>query len=332
MIPRLRGVLFRIEPVLSRYNPALHKFSIVLAACTFLLIVAGALVTSNNAGLAVPDWPTSFGSLYRIPPMVGGVKYEHGHRMIAQLIGLLTIVFAVWTQRSDPRPWMRKLGWTALALVIIQGIFGGLTVKNLLPWYVSTIHGMLAQTFFALTLLFVIFNGRRWIEAVPRPIAQQRSFDLRPLSLLAVAAVYMQLFFGAAFRHSADWKIASNGGFLFPFQLHVYGAGVVAVLLFVISIRAITVYGGIKPIRGMGIAILALLLIQLSLGLTAYFTRVLWGKDAPQPTNAMIASTVSHVAVGALLLAHCFMLAVQARRHLAPALAATTANEGVVTA
>jgi cytochrome c oxidase assembly protein subunit 15 len=316
--------------MVSRYNPALHRFTILFAVCVFLLIVAGALVTSNNAGLAVPDWPTSFGSLYKIPPMVGGIKYEHGHRMLAEFAGFLTIVFAVWTQMKDPRPWMKKLGWTALVLVIIQGIFGGLTVKHLLPWYVSTIHGMVAQTFFSLSMLLVIFNGRRWTETIPTPTQQKSGFDLRQLSWLVVAAVYMQLFFGAAFRHSATWKIASND-FVFPFKFHVYGAVIATIILFWVAIRAMTGYSEIKPIRGMGIAILALLLIQVSLGITSYFVRVLNGRDVTAPTAAMVAVTVAHVAVGALLLAHCFMLAVQARRYLAP-VTAQVSSQKVVTA
>ena len=308
----------------SRYNSARHRFTIAFTACVFLLIVAGALVTSNNAGLAVPDWPTSFGSLYKIPPMVGGIKYEHSHRMIAELVGLLTIIFAVWTQKTDDRPWMRMLGWVALVLVIIQGVFGGITVKHFLPWYVSTIHGMIAQTFFSLSVLLLIFNGRRWMESLPAQIPQYRSFDLRQLGWLSVAAVYMQLFFGAAFRHSAQWKIASNGGFVFPFQWHMYGALLVTIILFAVSIRAMTVYGFIKPIRGMGIAILALLLVQLSLGITSYFVRVLHGREVTAPTRMMVAVTVAHVAVGALLLAHCFILAVQSRKHLLPADAVRT--------
>lgn len=306
----------RSKALASPYHPGLHKFSIVLSVSVFLLIIAGALVTSNNAGLAVPDWPTSFGSLYKIPPMVGGIKYEHSHRMIAEFVGLLTIVFAVWTQRKDPRSWMRKLGWFALVLVIIQGIFGGLTVKKLLPWYVSTIHGMIAQSFFALTMLFVIFTGRRWMESEPVAVLQQKSFDLRQFSWVAVAVVYMQLFFGAAFRHSAQWKMSNNDGFVFPFQLHVYGAALATGVLFALSMRAITRYGAIRPVRGMGIAILALVIIQVSLGITSYFVRVLNGRDVTAPTHTMVAVTVAHVAVGALLLAHCFMLAVQAHRHL----------------
>jgi heme A synthase len=214
---------------------------------------------------------------------------------------------------------MRKLGWFALLLVIVQGIFGGLTVMSRLPWYVSTLHGMIAQTFFSLSMLLLIFNGRRWMESQPAQIPQYRNFDLRQWSWGAVASVYMQLFFGAAFRHSAEWKIAENRGFVFPFQLHVYGAVAVTIILFAVSIRAIAVYGFIKQIRGIGIAILALLLMQVSLGITSYFVRVLHGHEVTAPTHTMVAVTVAHVAIGALLLAHCFILAVQARKHLLPA-------------
>jgi len=298
------------------YNPRLHRFTLVLAAFVFLLIVAGALVTSNDAGLAVPDWPTSFGSFYKIPPMVGGVKYEHGHRMVAQFVGLLTIILAIWLQRVDRRSWMRKLGWVALLMVIIQGILGGLTVLNLLPWYISTAHAALAQTFFSLALLFAIFEGRRWITV---PVSQERdsgTFGMRTLSILAVLAVYMQLFFGAAFRH---------GGM--HFLPHMIGAVIATAILLWACLKALVSFPQIRPLRGAAIAILALLFLQLMLGFAAYLTRVVWGRDAVQPLPSMVASTVAHVAVGALLLAHCFMLAVYSFRHLVPAEAVETATD-----
>jgi cytochrome c oxidase assembly protein subunit 15 len=306
-----------------RYNPAYHRFTIFLSACVFLLIVAGALVTSNDAGLAVPDWPTSFGSFYKIPPMVGGVKYEHGHRMIAQFVGFLTIILAFWTQKVDCRPKMRKLGWFALALVIAQGILGGLTVKMLLPWYVSTAHAMLAQTFFSLTILMSIFASRRWIESEPQQLQDSGPFGLRTLSLLAITAVYVQLFLGGAFRH---------GGM--HFLPHIIGAGFATVILLWAAIRALVGFSNVRPIRGAAIAILGLLFLQLVLGFGAYLTRIEWGKDAAQPRMSMVLTTVAHVAIGAMLLAHCFMLAVQAYRHLhsrtkEPAL---VADQKVVTA
>jgi cytochrome c oxidase assembly protein subunit 15 len=306
----------------ASYNSAYHRFALFLAVCTFLLIVAGALVTSNDAGLAVPDWPTSFGSFYKIPPMVGGVKYEHGHRMLAEFIGLLTIILAVWTQRRESRSWMRKLGWFMLVLVIVQGVLGGLTVKMLLPWYVSTAHAMVAQTFFSLTLLMVIFAGRRWIasEGAVTRIADSSVITFRNLSVLATLSVYMQLFLGGAFRH---------GGM--HFLPHLVGAGVATVILLWTAIRGMVSFPAIKPIRGASIAILALLVLQLVLGFGAYITRVEWGKDAAQPQPSMVATTVAHVAVGALLLAHCFTLAVQAYRNLssAPESAGTREQETV---
>src|SRR5436305_15293511 len=112
----------------SAYNTALHRFTKLLAWLTFLLIAAGALVTSNDAGLAVPDWPTSFGSLWRIPHLVGGVKLEHGHRMLAELVGLLTIALAIWRWRPDPRRRMKWLGVASLGTVIEPGSLDGLAV------------------------------------------------------------------------------------------------------------------------------------------------------------------------------------------------------------
>src|SRR6478736_1852335 len=121
-----------------KYNRGLHRFAVVLAWWTFLLIIAGALVTSNDAGLSVPDWPTSFGSLYKIPKLVGGVKFEHTHRMIAQVAGLLTIILAIWTWRVEKRRWLRILAIGAVGTVIAQGILGGLTVKFFLPPPISS--------------------------------------------------------------------------------------------------------------------------------------------------------------------------------------------------
>ncbi len=208
-----------------QYSRARHAYACVLAGCTFLLLIAGALVTSNDAGLAVPDWPTSFGkwpvtySYFRVP-LVGGTLYEHGHRIVAQLIGALTIILAVWTQKADPRPWMRKLAWAALALVIGQGIVGGLTVLFYLPWAVSTAHAALGQSFFCLTVAMALFTSRGWLERQPLHLVESRHPRLHTLTLLAVAAVFAQLVLGAAFRH--------NGMKLAP---HLFGAFVVTTLL-----------------------------------------------------------------------------------------------------
>src|SRR3954454_22256833 len=137
---------------------ALHRFAVVLSCSILILIVAGALVTSEDAGLSVPDWPTSFGSIYKTPPMVGGVKFEHSHRMIAEGVGLLTIVFCIAAFRIDRRKWLRNVSLAAIATVIAQGILGGLTVLYFLPWYISSAHAALGQTFFAIAVLLAVYT------------------------------------------------------------------------------------------------------------------------------------------------------------------------------
>jgi heme a synthase len=292
----------------SAYNAALHRFAEFLAGLTFLLIAAGALVTSNDAGLAVPDWPTSFGSLWRIPHMVGGVKFEHGHRMLAELVGLLTIALAIWIWRSDERRWMKWLSGAALTTVIAQGVLGGLTVLFFLPWWISSAHATLAQSFFCILVSMALFTSRSWLETEPARITETGSPSLRTLSLLCVASILLQLILGAAFRHS--------GIKLLP---HLISAAVVTALLIWTASRVLTNHSAPRALRRPANFLLGLLLIQLCLGLAAYLTRVQWGADAAQPQLAMVVSTVSHVIVGALLLATSVVLAIQARKHLAPA-------------
>lgn len=269
------------------------------------MIIAGALVTSNDAGLSVPDWPTSFGSLYKIPKLVGGVKFEHTHRMIAQVAGLLTIILAVWMWRTEKRRWLRILAIAALGTVVAQGILGGLTVLFFLPPPISSAHAALAQTFFCIAVAMALFTGRRWIEEVPRVEFDHRKPSLFTLTLLSIFVLYVQLILGAMFRH--------HGLSWWP---HVVHAGVVSFVLAWTAVRALSVYAQIEPIRRPAILMLSLLIAQLCLGFTAFLTRVSWGKDAVQPELPMVISTVTHVAVGALLLATTVVLAIQVWRHV----------------
>src|SRR6202142_283051 len=240
----LLGVLLQATSIL--YNPAHHRFAVFAASVTFLLIIAGALVTSNDAGLSVPDLPTSFGSLYKIPHLVGGVKFEHTHRMIAQFVGFLSIILAVWTWRADPRRWMKWLGLSALGLVIAQGILGGLTVLFYLRPAISSAHAALAQTFFCVVVLIAVFTGRNWLEELP----QIENNDPRPtlftLVLLSIFFLYIQLILGAMFRH--------HGLSWWP---HVLNAGIVAIVLAWTSIRALLQYSGIDSARRPPITIVA---------------------------------------------------------------------------
>ncbi len=295
------------------FHRAHHRFVLLTACCTFLLLIAGALVTSNDAGLSVPDWPTSFGSLYRMPPMKGGVLFEHGHRMIAESIGLLTIILTVFTQRVERRSWMKFLGWAALGTVIAQGILGGLTVYFQLPPAISTAHATLGQTFFCILVSMAVFTSRNWMEGSHAPLADAMSPRLATRSSIAVACVWLQLILGAAFRHS--------GLKLIP---HLIGACVVTLVLLWTTLAAIKHYRSTPEIRKPAIAVLSLLGLQLCLGLASYFTRVVWSAGAPEPQLPMVISTVSHVAVGALVLASTVVLCIQSNR-FSPAHATETA-------
>jgi cytochrome c oxidase assembly protein subunit 15 len=289
------------------YNLAHHVFTVVTAGFVFLLIIAGALVTSNDAGLSVPDWPTSFGSLYRIPPLVGGVKFEHGHRMLAEFIGLLTIGVAVWTQLVDRRPWMRVLGWSALGTVIAQGILGGLTVLFYLPPAISTAHATLAQTFFCIMVSMAFFTSKSWVRS-PEPV---RNPDVRPrlttLALFTVFAVWLQLIMGAAFRHS--------GIRILP---HILGACLVFCMVTWLVIATLRRHRETPELATPAAILITLLMFQIGLGLVTYVARVHWSRSASAPLMSMVVTTVAHVACGALVLVTTVILAIQIHRHLEP--------------
>jgi len=179
----------------------LHRYSKLVAASTVLLIAAGGMVTSTGSGLSVPDWPNTYGWFMFSFPLnrwVGGIKYEHSHRLIASTVGLLTIVLTVWIWRVDPRPWVRKLGVAALGAVILQGLLGGITVLLKLPPAVSIGHAGLAQLFFCITLSLAIFTSPSWREGeagVDDPL-------LRRLTAATTLLVYVQILLGATMRHT----------------------------------------------------------------------------------------------------------------------------------
>ncbi len=184
----------------SRSNPALHKFAVITASATFLLIIAGGLVTSTDSGLAVPDWPLSYGQL--MPPMVGGIFYEHGHRMVATFVGMLTTILAFWLWKKDHRRWVKLLGVIALLTVIAQGVLGGITVLLLLPTWVSVSHATLAQLFFSLTIVLAIITSESWNSL--RPVESSHAGTTHTLALATSGAVLMQLILGALMRHTGS--------------------------------------------------------------------------------------------------------------------------------
>ena len=287
------------------YNHAFHNFAVCTACATFILIIAGALVTSNDAGLSVPDWPTSYGHVLRLPPWIGGIRYEHSHRMIAGLTILLTVTIALWTWIADRRRWMKALALGAVGTIIAQAILGGLTVLHFLPPAISTAHAAVAQTFFCIAVAIAVFTGREWVEEVPQTLSDEQHPSLLTLCLLSILILYVQLVFGAMFRHHG-----------MPWWPHVLNAVLVALLLTWTAIRALVNFGRIDAIRKPAALVLFLLVIQLCLGFAAFLTRIIWGVDAPQPENAMVVSTVAHVAVGALLLAAVALLTLKVWRHV----------------
>jgi len=279
-------------------------------------------VTSNNAGLSVPDWPTSFGSLLKMPPMIGGVRYEHGHRMIAELLGLLTIVVAIWTWRVDQRRWMRGLTLGAVAGVIFQGALGGLTVLKLLPPIVSTAHAMVGQTMFCVLAAIAVFTSQGWLQEPSEKISAEDAAPLLRHGWMLIGFLYLQLALGAGFRHV--WtKLGPIGAnvwpankiihtFLYP---HIFNALLVSGLVLYLGLRSISRHSGISLLRKPGHTLLMLLVFQLILGFSAYVTRIVNGVNELQPTGALVFTTVAHLGVGALILATTLIFTIQVYRH-----------------
>jgi cytochrome c oxidase assembly protein subunit 15 len=304
---RQRGTILKAIP--ATYNRAHHTFAVFVACATLVVITAGALVTSNDAGLSVPDWPTSFGYLVKVPHFVGGVRYEWSHRMVAGTLVTLTLAIALWTFLVEKRRWLRWLAIGAFCTVIAQATLGGLTVLFFQPPWLSTAHATVAQTFFCIAVAIAVFTGRRWVDrpetSRPRVEPDSRHPSLFTLTCLSIVVLYVQLILGGMFRH--------HGMSWWP---HVLNAIVVSFVLAWTAIRAISVYSNIDAVRRPAIGMLALLITQLCLGFTAFLTRVAWGRDAAQPELPMVASTVAHVAVGALLLATTVVLAIQVWRNI----------------
>jgi cytochrome c oxidase assembly protein subunit 15 len=292
-----------------RMNRGLNRYAILVACATFFLIIAGALVTSNDAGLATPDWPLSNGQVF--PKMVGNLFWEHGHRMVATTVGMLTIVLTIWILMKEKRSWVRKLGVFALLAVIAQGLLGGLTVKLMLPLAVSTAHATLAQLFFCTTVSLAVFTSRSWMEARPIPEVKG-SLSLNYLCSTALVTIFLQLILGATLRHSATWDKH------LPTELilaHIGGAVTVTIGLGSAAIATLRRYKDEKFLTRPAMVALSLLGVQLCLGVAAFMTRLASPND-PQPLNPMIGITVAHVACGALVFVSTIVLTLRTYRVL----------------
>jgi heme a synthase len=187
----------------SDYHPWLSRFAVLTAVATLLLIGVGGVVTSKGHGLAVPDWPTSYGYnmfLFPFSKMVGGIFYEHSHRLVASAVGLLTLILAGWIAWKDERPWMRKLGWIAFLAVVFQGVLGGLRVVWLKD-EIGIFHACLAQGFFVLIGAIALFSTRWWSRLPEAKQVVEKSAGLKVLLLATTLLIFLQLVLGAIMRH-----------------------------------------------------------------------------------------------------------------------------------
>ncbi len=297
------------------YNRWLHRFAWFLAASTLLLIVAGGMVTSTDSGLAVPDWPNTYGQFmftFPMKNMVGGIFYEHGHRLIASTVGFLTIILAIWLWRVDERRWMRRLGVIALAAVIVQGVLGGITVLYFLPAPVSVAHAGLAEIFFCLTVAIAVFTSARWRTPVAAPVDDAM---LRRITKVTTALVYVQILLGATMRHTGaglaipDFPLAFgrlvphvwNFGIAVHYA-HRVGALVVTIAIFAVIGHVFYHHRGRRELTRPAALLTALLVSQVTLGAFV----VLSGRQE-------IINT-AHVANGALVLVTSLVLALNASR------------------
>ena len=273
-------------------NAWLHRLALTTAGTTLFLLFVGALVTSKGVGLAVPDWPTTFGhNMFLFPwaGMVGGVFYEHGHRLVASGVGFLTLVLAVCLWLRELRTWVRLLGVAALLLVTVQGVVGGLRVV-LLEQDLAIVHAALAQAFFGLIVAMALFTSRQWAEAPPRPgVGGGTMFQW--FCLATTLLIYAQSLLGALIRHTGT-----------ALALHVVVALVVTVQTGLLVLRALQLGEGIPAFRTPSMYLGLLLVLQLALGVVSYAARSLSFGVVWQP-GLIVAVTTAHVVTGALMFA-----------------------------
>lgn len=278
-----------------------HRFSLLTVFFTAVLISWGGFVTSINAGMAVPDWPSSFGSYDPIKTGLPDwwsytpVLAEHGHRLLGALVGFCTLILAGWTWRADPRRWMRGLGIGALLLVVFQGVLGGLRVtENSIA--LATVHASTAQLFFAVLVAMALFTAESWLRARALVPDTKRTTSLRRLSLATALVLFAQIVLGALLRQF-------SGGIDEVFAaVHITGAFIVTGLVFATFVY-VQKYFDANPLLKRGTwAMLGAVGMQFALGLAAYLVLL---NDAGLGTRSMlqIILTVAHVIVGALLMA-----------------------------
>jgi cytochrome c oxidase assembly protein subunit 15 len=289
-------------PILDATPVWLRRFTKLVAASTLFLIFAGAMVTSTGSGLSVPDWPNSYGWFmfsFPLKYMVGGIFYEHGHRLIASTVGLLTVIQAIWLQRREPKRFVRILGWCSLAAVIAQGILGGVTVLLLLPKSISVAHAGLAEIFFCINVSIAFFTSRAYstVRSVEKGDAPVRS------TAALVALVYAQILIGALMRHLGAGLAVRDIFAVGPSivnLLHRLGGVIVGIAIIAMAF-ALRRYETNHPLRVVANFLVVFVSAQIMLGVYT-----VWSGKQPYITSL-------HVMTGALTLGATVVLALTAR-------------------
>ncbi len=276
-------------------------FCVLSCLVTVILILFGGLVTSMGAGLAVPDWPTSFGyNMFLFPwsKMIGGIFYEHMHRLLGSIVGILTVTTAIIIFMTDKRKWLKYLSLIACALVILQGILGGLRVV-LIEIDLAIVHACVAQLFFALMVSMTLFTSKGWIA---NQNSSQNDQKLNLLVLLTVFSIYIQTILGALLRHTGNLL-----------ETHFLFAFVVASLVIWVCVRTNRIHYDNKEILRNANFLGIFLCLQILLGLFAFVQKyTILGKSFPYIT--FLISTSLHVVFGALLLASAITLTLRVLR------------------
>ena len=287
-----------------------HRLAVITACATFPLLFIGGLVTSKGAGLAVPDWPTTFGYnmfLYPWSKMVGNIFYEHSHRLVASAVGFLTIALALSLWVQERRKWLRWLGVIALVLVVVQGVLGGLRV-TLLEHSLAIVHASLAQAFFALTVSLALFTSPEWREKIAEPPLSDYG-RLRRLAAVTTGLIYVQVLFGAVLRHTGQ-----------RLDAHLLFAVLVTLHVVLLTARIFKDHSDQRRLTRPALFLSAMLLLQLFLGTVSYlakFTTIL-----RIPIDATVVLTTTHLAVGALMLVTSLVVTLRSYRYPAVSTAA----------
>ena len=307
----------------------LPLFAALVAASTAVLIFAGGLVTSTGSGLSVPDWPNTYGWFmwaFPLNKMVGGIFYEHLHRLVASTVGFLIVVLAIWLWRAEPRAWVRRLGYVALGAVITQGILGGITVLWYLPDAISIAHASLAQIVFCLTTTIALVTSHGWNRAyrqLPTPNSQlptahsqlPRDLTLEPIAVVTTVVIYTQIVIGATMRHTGaglaipDFPLAF-GHLVPPYWdpkiaihfAHRVGAATVTLLILATAGHVFYHHGRRAELRRPAILLLLLLVLQITLGALTVLSQ-----------KQFIINSL-HVVNGALVLVTSLVLTLRAHR------------------